>query len=188
MTKFYAGIGTHKNTPPYILEIIVSVAAHLATRGWTLRSGAAEECDTAFEAGCDLEHGSKEIYLPWFGYNNSKSPYSPKFYPFTNEEKLFTSRFHPAWAKCSSSHRLLHQRNTRILLGTQQLHGDIVEPVKFIIAHTARGAVEGGTGQGLRIAKALNIPIINLGIAKTNQELEDLVLQIEKIQEHFSNV
>lgn len=185
MSKFYAGIGTHKNTPPYILEIMTHIASHLGTHGWTLRSGAAYECDTAFEFGSDRVNGLKEIYLPWFGYNNSKSPYSPKFYPFSEEEKLFTSRFHPAWSKCSPSARLLHTRNTRILLGSEAIHGDIVQPVKFVVAHTDKGLVQGGTGQGLRIAKALNIPIVNLGEAKSNKELEDLVNQIQKLQEYF---
>lgn len=184
---YYAGIGRHKNTPPHMLNIIGSVASFMGSVGWTLRSGGALECDTAFENGCDRVKGAKEIYLPWRAFNHNLSELNPAIYPFNDEEKEFTAKFHPAWNKCGPSARLMHTRNTRIMLGMQPIHGPIVQPVKFVICWTEEGKEDGGTGQALRVAHALNIPIINFGSANNPAELEHLVLEVERLQKHFDS-
>ena len=70
---YYTGIGA-RNTPDKVLDLFTNIAKYLATKDFTLRSGAANGADSAFEKGCDISNGSKEIYLPWRGFNNSKSP------------------------------------------------------------------------------------------------------------------
>jgi predicted Rossmann fold nucleotide-binding protein DprA/Smf involved in DNA uptake len=77
---YYSGIGSRR-TPENIQELMVKLGHYLAGRGWVLRSGGAEGADTAFEKGCDQVHGRKEIFLPWKGYNNNKSPF---FYKGSN--------------------------------------------------------------------------------------------------------
>ena len=153
-----------------------------------MRSGAANGADTAFEiANTTMEitenRGSrKEIYLPWKGYNNSMSQLHPVNYPFTQIEHEFTAYHHPAWDKCSPSAKLLHCRNTRIVLGMEALHGKQVVASKFIVCWTPQGLMTGGTAQALRIAKTCNIPVINLGRATNPKELEQLVLDIDERQ------
>lgn len=71
--KIYAGIGSRK-TPPEILKIMRLVGELMAENDWVLRSGAAKGADLAFEEGCDKVKGAKEIFLPWKGYNENKSP------------------------------------------------------------------------------------------------------------------
>lgn len=182
---FYAGIGTHKDTPENILVIMNDIASHLGSNGWTLRSGGAAECDTAFELGADRVNGAKEIYLPWSGYNHNKSKLSGDNYPFSPEEMDFTARMHPRWDRCAAFIRKLHARNTRIVVGLEAIHGPQVTPVKFGVCYTKNGKTEGGTGQGIRIMKALNIPVINLGEPKSPMELEALVLSIETLQQNL---
>lgn len=188
--NFYAGVGS-RETPTHIIELIKYIGCYLCEKGWILRSGAALGADEAFEKAADFivnkgrnpNANFKEIYLPWKGYNNSHSTIHPEKYPFSDEEKRFSEMFHPAWAKCGPSARLLHQRNTRIVLGLRELHGERTRPVSFIICWTPNALITGGTGQALRIAKGCQIPVINLGEAKDSSQLEKLVLEIDAMQE-----
>ena len=59
---YYTGIGA-RNTPDKVLDLFMNIAKYLATKDFTLRSGAANGADSAFEKGCDISNGSKEIYL-----------------------------------------------------------------------------------------------------------------------------
>ena len=176
---FYAGIGS-RETPTHIQTIMNQVARYLENEGWILRSGGATGADSAFEEGIHDE--AKEIYLPWAGYNNHPSELNPKKYPFTQQEQDFTAHYHPRWSACSPSAKLLHQRNTRIVIGCEQIHGAVVQLSRFIICWTIKGAVTGGTGQALRIARHYQIPIINLESATSPKELEAQLLQIDEIQ------
>ena len=72
MNKFYTGVGS-RDIPCQIAELIVLIASKMAQKGYILRSGGADGSDSKFEEGCDLVSGPKEIYLPWKGFNNSKS-------------------------------------------------------------------------------------------------------------------
>lgn len=184
--NYYAGIGS-RDTPDHILNIMHHIGAYLATQGWTLRSGAANGADSSFEEGMKKGNGEGEIYLPWAGFNHSKSDLHPAKYPFTDEEQAFTAQYHPAWRQCSPSARLLHQRNTRIMLGMEGIHGPHVRMSKFVVCWTERGILKGGTAQALRIAVAFNVPIINLGNARNPEELETLVLKVDELQEKLKN-
>jgi hypothetical protein len=184
MSKYYAGIGS-RETPKHIQTIMRHIGSYLSTKNWTLRSGAASGADQAFETGVDRVNGTKEIYLPWRNYNHNISAFNPTMYPFSDEEIAFTARHHPAWDKCSPAAKILHQRNTRIMLGMEALHGLEVIAVGFVICWTNEGKMIGGTGQALRIANTLGIPIINLGSANNTNELEKLILEIETLEASF---
>ena len=178
---YYAGVGS-RDTPEHILNIMHHIGAYLATQGWVLRSGAANGADASFEEGAIHVEGETEIYLPWGGFNHHKSELHPGNYPFSTKEKQFSAKFHPAWNKCSPSARLMHQRNLRQIIGMEPIHGEMVQASKFVVCWTPGGQLKGGTAQALRIATALNIPIINLGTATTAQELEALVLKVDELQ------
>ena len=184
--NYYAGIGS-RETPEHILTIMHHIGAYLATQGWILRSGAAQGADYSFEEGAKRAEGETEIWLPWKGFNFSKSEFHPVNYPFSEEEKQFAAKFHPAWNRCSPSARLMHQRNTRQLVGCEAVHGETVQASKFVVCWTEGGLLKGGTAQALRIATALNIPIINLGAATNAQELEALVLKVDELQADLKN-
>jgi len=139
----YAGIGS-RNTPPYILNVIRKAAAYLATSGYTLRSGGADGADLAFEAGCNLVNGRKEIFYPDHA---------------TEESIHHASKFHPSWNSCTSYAKKLHGRNSMIILGK-----DLLTPVSFVLCWTPMGKDIGGTSQSIRIARSLGIKVLNLGI------------------------
>jgi hypothetical protein len=187
----YAGIGS-RDTPEHILNIMSHIGAYLFGEGWTLRSGHADGADKAFEQGADDQRhmaechfDRKEIYLPWKGFNGSTSRLHPELYPFSHDETLLAGRMHPAWHRCSPSAQRLHTRNVRQLLGLEAIHGPVVVPVKFVVCWTDKGLLKGGTAQAIRIAQSCDIPVINLGAAKTPEYLEQLVLEVDSLQKKF---
>jgi hypothetical protein len=139
--KAYAGIGS-RETPPEILSSMEGIAYWLAGKGWTLRSGRALGADTAFERGCDYSYGEKEVF-------EAKD--------CTVAAYALAEAFHPAWSKCSGFAKRLHGRNMMIISG-QHLN----QEVQMVICWTKDGKASGGTGQALRFAEYLGIPIFNL--------------------------
>ena len=152
--KFYTGIGS-RETPKTPSLLFFLIGKTLAKWGFTLRSGHAVGADKAFEDGCDSSRGKKEIWLPWKGFNGSDSNF------IVSDKKAFdlAENFHPNWNKLSIGAKKLHARNTHQILGK-----DLLTQSEFIICWTKDGKGSGGTGQALRIGKAYNIPILDLGI------------------------
>lgn len=153
MPKYYTGVGSRK-VPDNIFYLFQGIGQRLAEKGYTLRSGAAEGSDKAFEYGCDAARGTKEIYLPWKDFNGSKS----NLFLLTDEAKNIAKKYHPAWASLSYPVQKLMARNSYQVLGA-----DLKTPSKFLVCYTPDGEEIGGTSQAIRIAKANNIPIFNFG-------------------------
>lgn len=160
--SYYAGIGA-RATPMYVQEYFSSLAAFLATKGFTLRSGGAQGADIAFELGCDRMNGQKEIYLPWKYFERSNSNLivsNPKAFEIAEQ-------FHPYWNNLKAGAKKLQARNSHQVLGYA-----LDEPVKFVICWTKDGKGSGGTGQALRIAKHYGIPIFDAGKYETVDEIK----------------
>ena len=84
-------------------------------------------------------------------------------------------KFHPAWNRCSYGTKKLHARN-----GCQILGKNLQTPATMVVCWTPGGKGGGGTGQAIRIAKSLNIPIFDLAIEGKLQELGEFVKQTEE--------
>lgn len=167
----YAGIGS-RETPEEIQKLMVQMAVHLAKAGWILRSGGAEGADQAFEKGCDIIKGPKEIYLPWANFENSKSKLIVKD-PRAWE---IAEKYHPYWHNSSPGAKKLQARNSHQVLGE-----DLNTPSNLIICYTKNGKGAGGTGQAIRVAKAYNIPIFDCGNYKDLNELKTAYREFLKI-------
>ena len=166
MTKSYAGIGS-RETPEDIMDIMTGFAILAESKGWILRSGGAEGADTAFERGIKLNQ-NKEIYLPWGRFNGNPSQRTkPLDKAFEYAEAVFPYN----WNMLSQGAKKLHARNIHQILGDH-----LTDPVKFVICWTKNGKVTGGTGQALRLAEELNIPIFNLGGTVDEDALETILL------------
>lgn len=154
----YAGIGS-RQTPDTIIHTMQRAAYDLAKSDWLLRSGHAGGADSAFELGCIMGEGKKEIFLPWSKFNKAPQDHPDYLVPtFTPELHDYSAGFHPNWNACSQAAKLLHMRNTCQILGSM---GD--NPVDLVICWTKDAQRGGGTGQALRIAEANNIPIFDFG-------------------------
>jgi hypothetical protein len=134
---YYAGIG-NRQISIEVYNLIKRYAEYFNKQGYILRSGGAMGADTAFEEGSDDKN---IIYTA-----NHASLHSMDY----------ASNFHPAWDKCNDYARKLHGRNAMIIMGS-----DLRSPVSFVICY-AKDENKGGTSLGIRIARANNIPIINL--------------------------
>ncbi|BCU08411.1 hypothetical protein Atep_30880 (plasmid) [Allochromatium tepidum] len=170
--RTYAGIGS-RNTPAEILRRMTRIAERLSVHGYTLRSGAAEGADCAFEAGADR----CEIYLPWPGFNGHES----ERHHLSDEAMRLAEQLHPGWAQLSPAARKLMTRN-----GYQILGADLRSPVDFVVCWTPDGAqteaersrLTGGTGQAIALADRWGIPIFNLARPGALEQLGDLVRQL----------
>ena len=158
--KYYAGIGS-RDCPNDVLEVMTKIGTYLAKKGFILRSGGTDGCDKAFENGCDLVNGEKEIYLPWCGFNGSNSNL------VVSDEKAFeiAEIYHPYWNNLKQGARKLQARNSHQILGK-----DLNTPSEFIVCYTKGGKCIGGTAQALRIAKDKYVPVFNFGCYKDIEE------------------
>lgn len=152
---YYAGIGS-RQTPSEMLKTMTELAELLAKKGYTLRSGGAAGADQAFEKGSG---SNKEIFLP-----RSDLPIWTI---------AFTMLYHPRPESLSTYAWQLMNRNAMQILGT-----DGNTPVDFVVCWTKDGKASGGTGQAIRIAKSLDIPVYNL---YNNKEVSELANRIASL-------
>ena len=155
-TSIYAGIGA-RATPGATLADMTVMAEWLARIGWHLTSGGADGADSAFAAGAPA--GQRTVWLPWRGYNGLRGPDCRVLSVAALAACMeIAAPLHPAWERCSPAVRKLHARNVAILLGER-----LDRPVDAVVAWTERGEAVGGTGMGIRIARARGIAVFNLG-------------------------
>lgn len=117
-----------------------------------ISTGGALGIDREAMESCEL--GYLLVYLPWAGYNINVVPsyartivYNPKIHHKWTES---VGLYHPAPERLSKASISLMARN----------YG-IVEHANLVVAFPNEKG-EGGTGQGIRIAKALGIPVIQI--------------------------
>ena len=159
--KVYAGIGSRK-PPPAVLERIREIGAILAGKGWTLRSGAAQGADQAFEEGADREGGAKEISLPKEGFRQ-RTTREEGVRIASHPRGLREARaHHPAWNRLSGDAQLLMIRNSYQVLGD----GERPMLVVAVIGYTPGGTGSGGTGQAYRLARTKGVQVVELGAGK----------------------
>ena len=176
LSLIYAGVGS-RDTPEDILKKMEELAENFARRGFLLRSGAAEGADSAFEGGCDLANGPKEIWLPWNGYEGR--PRS-KLLPTADMMKI-AARIHPAWSNLSQGAQKLHARNVGQVLGA---NCDV--PADFVVCWTKDGCEQvspaysktGGTRTAIALANEYQVPVYNL----RNE------LSLQRIYEHLNRI
>jgi hypothetical protein len=160
--KIYAGIGS-RETPEDVLEWMESIGEQLGQQGWILRSGFADGADNAFARGAEKVNGFMEIFIPWAGFNGAPSNdyriinFSTAPAEIQQEAWKIAAAFHPNWGACSEGARALHARNVPQVVGI-----DLNTKADCIICWTPGGKGGGGTGQAIRIARHLGIPVFDL--------------------------
>jgi hypothetical protein len=155
--RYYAGIGS-KETPRDVCLYMTAIAKRLASLGYTCNSGGASGADSAFEAGARI---NRQIFLPWDGFNGKTISNMNKFHdtwnylvPPFNEELV--RKYHPKPGALSDVGWKFMSRNSYQVLGK-----DLKTPVEFVLCWTKDGKASGGTGQAIRIAESMNIPVFN---------------------------
>ena len=181
----YAGVGS-RETPPAVLQLLRAIGRALAVAGYTLRSGAADGADAAFEAGCDDVNGHKQIFLPWRGFNKHLSC----LFDVSSSAMAVASGVHPAWDRLQQGPRKLHGRNAYQVLGLA-----LNDPVAFTVCWTADGCVSsatrtrksGGTATAVVLSEQNGIPVYNLNnpasLAAFASMLSGLGIVVEGLQQ-----
>lgn len=154
VNRYFTGVGS-REIPTEMFDIMSEISLKLCKKGYILRSGAAEGADSAFERGCNMVNGEKEIYLPWRGFNDSTSG----FFYISEEAMVLASQIHPAWHKLKQGAKKLHARNCYQVLGPNLRNPT---PSEFVICWTKGGLEVGGTRTAIVLAKNNNIPVYNL--------------------------
>jgi len=170
----YAGIGS-RDTPSEICEKMRNAAKAMAGMGFILRSGGARGADSAFYQGY-IEAGSPkgmaEIYLPKHTFNGHYTD-QPNFYgPPTKEARQVAKTIHPNWANLGNLGRDFMARNAYQILGW-----NLKIPCEFVLCWTPDGKASGGTGQAIRHAEKLGIPVFNFKVHSTD-EISDFIFAI----------
>ena len=153
----YAGIGS-RATPPSVLEAMTTMATWLARRGWHLHSGGAAGADFSIRRRCPFRAPAPCSCPGPDIAGHAGSDCRTLSADRTRRCLAIAADLHPAWHRCSPAARKLHARNAAILLGR-----DADTPVHAVVAFTPEGAITGGTGMGIRIARRYGIPVLNLG-------------------------
>jgi hypothetical protein len=149
--KYYAGIGS-RETPLEVQTKMTEIAKRLSRLSYCLRSGGADGADTAFALG--TSENTRQIFLPWDGFNGLKSNGRDYTVPPFREETVL--KYHPKPSSLSRGAWQLMSRNANQILGT-----NLDDPVEFVLCWTKDGKASGGTGQTMRIAADHEIPIFN---------------------------
>lgn len=178
MSKIYTGIGS-RDTPEEIIFLMKKLGFLLAKKNFILRSGGAKGADYAFEQGCDLAGGKKEIFVPWkgFGKKHGRNPLETdiSFIPDL-AKKAFRELLEVYQDFNINSEKYiwaLMERNMCQIMGS-----DMKTPTSGVICWTPNGEEVGGTRWAIRFAKKNNIRIYNLAEEKEREKIESLVKEV----------
>jgi hypothetical protein len=168
-------IGT-RTPDKYQAEAAKDGARCVSEIGCTVTTGAAFGIDT--EAMTGATPGHLEVYLPWANYNSGLVPkhakvtvYNPKIHiDWTASVK----RYHPAPYVLTRGALALHARN----------FGIVNKAVAVVAFPDEKG--EGGTAQGIRIARGLNIHVIECrkGASTSHTLFREIISALHDVLPH----
>ena len=175
----FAGVGS-RQTPEDVQALMSDIAHELSGHGMVLRSGAARGADQAFERGADRAGGAKEIYIPEEGFQNRTAEEPGVSADIPEHAFEIAAQHHPVWYRLGGSVRRLQARNVLQVLGP-----DCETPADIVICWTPDGRDRGGTSQAIRIARAHNIPILNLGAYKRLPSAAEVLGHVQRTVPHW---
>jgi len=149
----FAGVGS-RETPAPVLALMREVSATLSEGGWRLRTGEAVGADSAFREGAEAVGRAGDIFTikPRPDIPGSICDLRPVHLRMLNS-------VHPKPDALSPVARKLMARNGSQVFGT-----DFTEPSDLVICWTVGGKGGGGTGQAIRLARSVGIPVLDLGL------------------------
>lgn len=196
------GIGS-RETPPSDLRLLTAIGKKAEENGMRGRSGGAGGADLAFEKGFS-DPKNIDVILPWKSFlpkgmtaadvtaylGRERPKYGPGAPvmlegPYITKAREMAAEYHPAWDRCSDGAKSLHSRNMPQVLGMK-----LDSPTDVVIGWTVDGKATGGTGQAIRVAQDLGIPVANLKNADERKVvletlgLADPAVEMQRAQAH----
>lgn len=139
------------------ISLCVRIGHHIASLGAFVGSGNALGADQAYARGSNAVSPAQTIvYLPWASYENSALVAGNRVRVCGDdaEYRTLAAPLHPAWDRLSRGVRALHTRNVGIIQGASVV-------IAWPNASKPHG---GGTSMGIRTAKSLSIPVLDLTV------------------------
>jgi hypothetical protein len=141
------------------------IAGCYAAWGVVLRSGGSPGADAAFEAGCGA--GPREIYLPWAGFNDNRSPLA------LTDAQVARIQGHAAWAALrvalsreapATDLDALPEELLRLYARDvcQVLGGDLASPSERVICWLPPPGELEGTRIAVYVARFAGVPVHDL--------------------------
>lgn len=183
--KAYAGIGSRTITEEE-RSTIIAIAERLS-EDYVLYSGNATGADIAFQTG---SNGSCVLFVPWKQFNCTKYYHEDALVicpRVTYESDISVDDFHPCPEALSHAARSMMRRNYHQVMGYDDLELPVVD---FVIccADPQGNGVKGGTGQAVRIANAMGIPVFNVRSNEWEEKLEEFLTTRIKVQKMIKNL
>jgi len=155
----FAGIGT-RALWPYEDKTIFQMSEYLTELGFWCYTGGAPGADEYFERGADIYRCI--VYQPWRGFGTAWQANCVVNAGETEEGLASVAKYHPRGRRLKAAVQKLMARNYHQVHGFPEFNQPQVSFVLCCADEDLAGNVIGGTGQACRIAKAANIPIINI--------------------------
>jgi hypothetical protein len=178
-TMTYAGIGS-RQTPQEVLAQMTEVAKELEAKGYTLRSGAAEGADAAFESGVKSK---KEIFKGFDPTGEREIEIAHEIHP--NLKGAMEAAKRRAEAKGKNGERSAWAVQNLMARNTNQVFGENLDtPVDFVLFYAEEVPKsirpKGGTGQAVEMARRKGIPTINMANPTWRTQLNSVLSKEEK--------
>lgn len=156
------------------LDDCTEIGRLVVSRGFELHSGNAPGADQAFaQGGNSVDPKRVHLHLPSFSFNLEAIVLGNHVYTYPFDDLRFYSTIaadcHPKWEYLKDYVRKLHVRNASILVPQKQ-------NVDVCVAWPSQRIGGGGTGQGMRIAAARGIRLIDL----TQTPAEQVIFWLEQ--------
>lgn len=148
----FAGVGS-RETPEPVLGLMREIGGQLAGDGWRLRTGEAVGADSAFREGVEAAGLEGEIFTI-----KPRPDIPGSVFDLRPVHQRMLNSVHPKPERLSETGRKLMARNGSQVFGT-----NFREPSDLVICWTVGGKGGGGTGQAIRLARSVGIPVLDLG-------------------------
>jgi len=146
MSSRIAVIGTRRPTEE-TAGLCRKISAAFRDAGWELVTGNAQGIDSiARNTWSETRPERVTLVLPWASYNRDKAHPANKVLVFDSHPDWLASvkLYHPAYEQLSETETKLHARNYGIIFCSD-----------VVVAFPKDEKESGGTGQGIRVARAL---------------------------------
>ena len=180
--RYIAMIGSRDTScvDPSILDLYDRVACMAAWAGYTVISGAAEGFDRVACTSTLAAGGKVKLVLPWRTYEREWYLKQIVLYPKKISIEVYDPNINHDWTESVWTY---HPQGTRLTQGAYALHArnfGIIKPASLVIAVPNPGKVGGGgTGQGLRIAEALNKRLYDLTKPESCAQVDQMISRFE---------
>lgn len=160
---FFAGVGS-RDTPKDVLELMAEIGGLMTEADIRLRSGGAIGADSAFWEGArEVDPAGMEIFLP-----KAKRHIPEGILHMSPVFERLAKNFHPFPEGITPDPQNPNDKRHYYLKlmarnGNQVFGTDFRNPSNAVICWTKGGKGEGGTGQAIRLASSVGIPVIDLG-------------------------